>query len=210
MMNGLNFKRRVALVLSVVSIISFVADERCACAELKDKPIITVRAQDIPQTVKILGMSGQPLGSLLTIHGKWIKPGMQEKDASLRFHVDLVNGQKPTENNDLHALQIISILPQKGRKPKPGETWDWRFDPGGTEPSPTPVEGETWEMMGVEKGAFESYSAEAWNEVGAIPDQKPYFMKGFYTRFEFFAVKRKTLSQSTDSPYSANSPIEQK
>jgi hypothetical protein len=209
-MNGLNYKWRVVLVLSVVSIITTVADERCACAELKDKPIITVRAQDIPQSVQILGLFGQPLGSLLTIRGKWIKPGILEKDPSLRFHVDLVNGKKPNESVDLHGLQVNSIFPQKGRKQKPGETWDWRFDPGDTDPPPTPVEGETWEMMGIEKGAFESYSAEAWKEVGAIPDQKPYFMKGFFTRFEFFAVKRITLSQSTTSPSSANSSTDQK
>jgi hypothetical protein len=189
-MNGLKLQRRIVLVLSIASILATNVCEQSVCDELKDKQMITIRAQDIPQTVQILGTFGHPLGSLLTIRGTWIKPGILEKDPSLQFHVDLVNGKKPNESVVLHDMQVNSILPQKGRKPKPGETWDWRFDLGGTEPPPTPLEGETWDMMGIEKGYFETYSAEAWKEVGSIPVQKPSFMKGFYTRFEFLAVKR--------------------
>jgi hypothetical protein len=159
--------------------------------ESKDKPFTTVRAQDIPKTVRIVGRLGQPLGDLLTIRGKWTSPGLFVKDDTLVFHVNLVNGKKPKESPGLHGLQVSAIFPTwGGRKPKPGESWDWRFHWGGSEPSPTPVEGETWEMMGVETGSFQEYSKDAWREIGGPAAQGSPSMAGFVTRFEFIAVRK--------------------
>lgn len=189
-MIGVNLKCRV--VMLVAMIVSSNAGGQGTSNEPKDKKMITVRAHDIPQTVQIIGRLGQPLGSLLTIGGKWIRPGIQAKDRSLVFHVNLVNGREPNENIDLHSLQVRAILPhhQGGRRSKPGESWDWRFDWGGSEPSPMPVEGEACEMLGVETGSFDSYSGDAWREIGSPIPQTPRCMEGFVTRFEYIAVRK--------------------
>jgi hypothetical protein len=155
------------------------------------KKMIFVRAKDIPKSVQIIGNLGHPLGTLLKIQGKWISPGIYVKDPNLVFHVTLVNGEKPKEKIVLHGLQVKQILSHhKGRGPKPGELWDWRFEWHGSKAAPTRSEGETWEMMGVENGRFDSFSEEAWQEIGGPIEQMPPFMSGFYTYFEFIAVRK--------------------
>ena len=86
--------------------------------------MLTVRAQDIPEKVQIIGRLGQPLGTLVTISGQWISPGLRVKDPSLVFRVSLVNGKEIKGIDDFHGLQIEPIFPRhKGRKPTPTESW---------------------------------------------------------------------------------------
>lgn len=178
------------LIFVLVAIVGGYSGRQCISAEQNDKGMVIIRAEDISKTVQIVGRFGQPLGKLMTIRGQWIRPGARMKDRSLMFHVSLVNGKETKGIDDLHGLQIRPIFPEyKGRKPTPTESWDWRFDWAGIEPAPTPVEGEKWEMMGVETGRFDSYSDEAWREIGSPVVPKPPFMEGFYSRFEYIAVK---------------------
>ena len=163
---------------------------QCARTDAQEQHRATVRAQDIPRSVQILGSLGQPLGRLVTIRGHWVRPGIKAKDRTLEFVVGLVNGEKPAESIVLHGLQIDSILSHHDRGSKSAPPWDWRFDKKGTEPSPEPVEGETWEMMGVETGHFQDYSPEVWQEIGGPTNQTPPFQRGLYTRFHFIAMKR--------------------
>ena len=188
-MVGIGLKCCAGVLASMIA--CTVAGGEGARDESKDKPITTVRAQDIPKTVQIIGRLGQPLGDLMTIRGKWTSPGRFVKDNALVFHVHLVNGKKPKESPGLYDLQVSAIFPPwGGRKPKRGESWDWRFEWGGSEPSPTPVEGETWEMMGVETGSFVDYSHDVWREIGGPAVQGSPSRAGFVTRFEFIAVRK--------------------
>lgn len=158
----------------------------------KDAKPITVRAQDIPEKVQILGVLGQPLGSLVTIRGKWMRPGGIPHDPLPRLHVSLINGKEPEQSVELHDMQVRSYWGKKGRGPREGENWDWRVDLwSGTEAPPSATEGETWELMGFETGSFESSSEEVWVEMGRpLLPAKPYWMWGFATRFEFIAVRK--------------------
>lgn len=169
----------------------------------KDKKMITVRAQDIPETVQIIGRLGQPLGSLLTVRGKWIDIGPWKGD-SLIFQVDLVNGKDPNPRIPFLGWQVTHIYPlSQDIKGKPSGSWDWRFDFNkfdfetgrpveGIVPPPTPLKGENWEMIGVETGYFEDYTEDVWREMfpsGVLP-QRPMGESGFVTRFEYIAVRK--------------------
>jgi hypothetical protein len=158
----------------------------------KDKQVVTVRSRDIPDKVRVLGIFGRPLGSLITIRGKWVGPGLR-KDPALRFQVTEVNGRAPEEKIELrNGPHIRQVFPdRKGRGAKPGEAWNWKYEFRGSVPSPTPTEGETWEMLGVEVGCFDyCYSEEARREIGWTKlDQEPSEARPFYTCFEYIAVR---------------------
>jgi len=159
-----------------------------ACEEIEEKQArTTVRAEDIGKTVAIQGRLGHPLGTLITIRGRWTDPGY--KDGPI-LEVDLVNGTKLDKPVMLSHGQVTQIHHGwKGRDGKPNEPWDWHFDWKGRVPSPRPELGQTWEMIGVETGAFDHYSDEAWKEFGGPDIGMPYYMHDFWSRFEFIAVK---------------------
>jgi hypothetical protein len=189
--HAMNLANKCSVAVLLALIANNGVGEQGSSNESKDRQMITIRAQDIPKTVQILGRLGQPLGSLLTVRGKWTRPGINMKDRSLVFHVTLANGKEPDGKVDLHSLLVKPILSDhKGREPKSGELWDWRFDWEGSKPGPTPSEGETWEMLGVETGCFNSYSGDAWREIGSSVPQSPPCMEGFYTPFEYIAVRK--------------------
>lgn len=161
-------------------------------AEASDTRRVTVRVQDIPERVQILGMLGQPLGSLVTIRGKWVKPEGIVWDSSPRLHVSVINGKEPKQNVELHDMQVRSYWGKNGRGPGAGENWDWLVDLWrGTEPAPSATDGETWELMGCETGSFDESSEDVWQEMGRpLVPSRPYWMWGFATRFEFIAVRK--------------------
>jgi len=188
-MTTLRFQLRLVLVIAII--VGSGGQWHLVGEEQKNIQMTTIRAQDIPKTAQIVGRLGHPLGSLVTVRGQWISPGTNLKDR-LQFHVMLVNGKQPAEPIELDEMQVEKIFPlhKAGRKTKPGESWDWRFDWRESESPPVPKDGETWEMMGVETGAFEDYSAEAWKEIGGGGRvAAPPYRKGFYSRFEFITVK---------------------
>ena len=187
-MIGVRFKW-CAVVLGIVVVGVSVRGEE-ARTEQQGKPVTTVRVQDIPKKVQLIGRLEHPLGSLLTIRGEWRMPKGLKKNPLLMFHVERINGKKPKENIVLHSWVVKPFFKNSGRGPKPGEVWDWRFDWGGKLSSPAPVEGETWEMRGVETGSFGSRSEEAMREIGQEDMQLPICLTGFVTYFEFVAVKK--------------------
>lgn len=178
------------LVVLGVAIASVVEREQSNCDEVREGEVITVRAQDIPKSVQILGTFENPLGCLLTIRGQWLKPGPEVKDRSFTLHVNIVDGQELAEAIKLRAGQVRPVLSRSlGDGPAPGITWDWKVAFDGTQQFPKPSEGETWEILGVESGCFESYSDEAWKEIGIVEQVSP-SKSGFYTRFECIAIRK--------------------
>ncbi len=193
-MNRKSINRIVAVWVAVLVVVGFTDAEEPVGSEPRDKPITSIRAEDIPEKAQIIGRLGKPLGDLITIRGKWIKPGRQAKDRSLTLHVDRVNGKALEAAIELHSLQVrtISLLRhERGRKPRPGEPWDWHFDLKGTELPPTRSDGEVWEMAGVETGEFDTDSEDAWREIeiSSALEQSPPHEEGFVTRFKYIAVR---------------------
>jgi hypothetical protein len=158
--------------------------------ESQDKSVTTVRVEDIPKTVQLIGRLNHPLGDLLTIRGQWKMPSGMVKDPTLWFHVTSINGKKPEKKVALNILQVKPAKGGLGRELKPGDPWAWMYGFGGKQPAPTPAEGEVWEMMGVETGSFKHYSTEANRQIGWQVKQMPMFLTGFVTNFEFIAVKK--------------------
>ena len=118
---------------------------------LDEKKVVTVRAEDIPDKVQIIGRLGQPLGSLLRIRGTWVMP--RSKEDCLYFNVALVNGKKSDKKVDFAINVVVPIDNLPGGRPKPGGPWDWRVNAEGSEePWASPSQGEAWEMLGVETG----------------------------------------------------------
>jgi hypothetical protein len=154
------------------------------------KGITSVRAEDIPGSVQIIGRLGQPLGTLLRVRGKWIRPGIGAKDQSLELHVELVDGKAPQAMIVFHRSLITTVAPELkwGRKSKPGDAWDWKFAWHGADPSPEPADGERWEMSGVETGCFNE-DTEAWRQIGRVVPPRPVYLSGFVTNFEYIAVR---------------------
>lgn len=192
-MNRSGLQCRAVAVVAVVAISSLAG--RCTGDELQDKRMVTVRVQDIPTTVQLIGRLGKPLGSLLTIRGKWIKPKDNVKDNSLRFLVAFVGGKELSEKVEWNHAQIGAILSRpRGRGPKPGELWDWKFDWGGSNPPPAPADGDTWEILGVETGCFDWYSHEVAKEIALWTQQSAYYSSGFNTRIEYIAIRQLTTN----------------
>jgi hypothetical protein len=161
----------------------------------QEKNVVTVSVKDMPDAVRIIGICGQPLGSLITIRGKWVAQVREEvrKDAGPFLEVSLVNGKKPEAAVEFSwsQMNVIFFAGHPGRGSKRGESWDWRFDWAGTEAAPTPEVGETWEMLGTETGHFDRcYSKEVQKEIGDVPVQMPEFSGPSYTSFEYIAIKR--------------------
>ncbi len=175
------------VVWALVTIVSSSGCGRCLGDELKDQKMVSVKAEDISKTVQIIGRLGQPLGSLVTIRGAWVSPGNRAKDRSLQFHVSHVNGKELAEKVKLAPGQISAIFSRgdrcRGRGPKPGEPWDWKYDFAGHTPPPERTEGEVWEMLGVEMGFFDQYSAEAAQKFASTSFNSPVIGRGLFRSF---------------------------
>jgi hypothetical protein len=170
-----------------------IVSSRCLGDGSNDQKMVSVRAQDISKTVQIIGRLGQPLGSLVTIRGIWVDPGLA-KDRSLYFHVSHVNGKELAEKVKLMRGQISAIYSTadrcRGRGPKPGEPWDWKYDFHGRTPPPERREGAEWELLGTEMGFFDEYSPEVHQEIRSYLVQSPLYRHGFVSIFQFIAVKK--------------------
>ena len=110
----------------------------------------------------------------------------------LCFTFNRINGRDLEKGPKLYGWQVNAILSDhKGlRKTESDKSWEWRVNWAGSDPAPRPVEGETWEMMGVETGSFDAYSQDAWREIGSPTEQMAPWHGRFATRFEFIAVRK--------------------
>ena len=129
-----------------------------------------VHYSDIPERVQIIGKLGQPLGQLVTVHGRWT--AFLSKPSSPIFIVNRVNGRPldpPAEFEDVEPV--------------------WKeADADFTKKTV----GEEWELRGVETGGFVGFSDKVWQELGQPTMQRP--PRGFLTRFCY--VKAERISRS--------------
>ena len=133
-----------------------------------------VHYSDIPERVQIIGKSGQPLGQLVTVRGRWA--GLLAKPDKacepIVFRVNQVNGRPLDPPAKFWAKEDAEFTKK--------------------------TVGEEWELRGVETGGFVGFNEEVWEELlGEPPMQRP--PEGFLTRFCYVKAKRVSGSKPTDS-----------
>ena len=117
-----------------------------------DPPTRSVRYSEIPHDVAIIGKLGRPLWKLVTIEGKWMPPGLEKPSLPPTFAVTKVNGR------DVKGLIEFDVI-------EPVNRVNERFAKS--------VEGEVWELRGVETGGFVGFSDEVDEDLGLQPASHP-------------------------------------
>ncbi len=143
---------------------------------------LVVKASELFDHVEIIGELGVPLGQVVTIRGQWNYPNYVAKHAGPILRVLEVEGRPVTQKLELGPLKI-SRYPGMGglSKLKSGGLWSWQRGSGLNE-CPRPLDGDIWELRGVEMGWMHRYLPEAsGGRVGATA-----YPDGFVTRFEYF------------------------
>jgi hypothetical protein len=102
----------------------------------------TVAYSDIPERVQIIGKLKQPLGKLVTVHGRWTA-SFPSKPASPVFVVDSVNGNILDPQAEFDVVE--PVLGKGGEVTKKAI-------------------GEEWELRGVETGGFVGFNDKVWEE----------------------------------------------
>lgn len=154
------------------------------------KQITLIQSKDIPKSVQIVGTLGEPLGHLLLIRGTWIAAGHVGKGGEPDLQVTEVNGRVLARSVLLPSTLISQFLPNHtGGKSDDAEVWDWREGEGDDLP-PIPIPGETWELLGIQTGQFSDKSPEAVKEFTGVPTQRPFFLSGLVTPFEYIAMRK--------------------
>jgi hypothetical protein len=119
-----------------------------------EKPMLTVRAEEIGRSVTVLGRLGPSLGSVVTITGVWRETiGRAKPGTSLWFCVDDVNGTRldvPVEFRDLD----VEAVAQSGKVVQP-------------------VKGERWSLRAYETWPAYGHPAEFLQELGHQPISPP-------------------------------------
>jgi hypothetical protein len=161
-------------------------------AEDGQSSVSTVRAEDIPDRVQIIGSLGRPLGEMVTIRGKWWDPGRRTKgpppkDMTPRFRVTEVNGERLVERVTFRRELIRPV------------------DVGGGNRAPDPEDGATWELRGVQMGGFRYVPDHAWKE--ALETNGPDYAPGgidhaygfhFVTDFHYVSCKVVEATEQTE------------
>lgn len=74
-----------------------------APAKGEPEPVQQIQADDITsRRVQIIGRLGRPLGEMLTIRGRWKRPGPRVKDPAFHFVVTEVDGKNLATPVDFH------------------------------------------------------------------------------------------------------------
>jgi len=117
--------------------------------------------------VAIIGKLGQPLWKVVTIEGKWMPPRLDKPALPPTFAVTKVNGRDLNSAVEFDVVEPVSSPNEHFAKS---------------------VEGEVWELRGVETGGFEGFSNEVDEELGLPLASHP--PRGFLTRFCYTKAKR--------------------
>jgi|GEM_PF-6257330 len=150
---------------------------------------VLVSHNDITNSVRLQGRLGRPLGTVVTVRGKWLA-----SVSGIDFEVYQVNSSILDRGISFtyHSVQDIlgGMFGSKKRSSK-FDPWDWSLDSdSGPVAPPHPAAGEEWAMLGIEAGPFQWYSPEVWAEArrfDAVPSPPT---EGFVTSFRFMAIKK--------------------
>jgi hypothetical protein len=130
------------------------------------EPAATVSVADIGTKVSLVGRLGQPLGKMMTIRGKWVKPSNFPKPGAFLFIVSHVNGKQLTQPVEFDIGQMEVVMPN-GKNALP----DFKRQ--------AELDGVVWTLRAYETGRFSTTPEEYWTERGSGPRALPYWTRDF-------------------------------
>lgn len=129
-------------------------------------PVTKINVDDIGVKATLIGRLGKPLGTMVTVKGKWSYPDGRVKDYSLRFAVSHVNDEKLDEPVEFNIAQVI-IKDRRGRNMIPNGEVRKQLD------------GRTWTLKAFETGRIHITPPEYYTAIGLGPSQTPYWASAF-------------------------------
>ena len=156
-------------VLCVVAAISALLVGRSllvpgASAQQKAAPI-EISVDEIGKNLILIGRLKKPLGTLMTIRGKWSYPDGRVKDYSLRFTVTHVDGQELPEPVEFNVAQL-KVVTKAGSNAIPSYE------------SHKQLVGVEWTLRAYETGSLYVVSEEAYRNE-PTPSALPYWFDRF-------------------------------
>jgi hypothetical protein len=114
----------------------------------------------------LMGRLGKPLGTMMTVTGKWGYPDKAVKDYSLRFTVSQVNAKRLDKPVVFNVAQIKAVS-QDGKDAIP------KYD------AHKSLDGVSWTLRAYETGRFQGIPNEYWIERGSGRPASPYWFRTF-------------------------------
>lgn len=129
---------------------------------------IQISVDDLGKTAELVGRLGKPLGTWVTIKGKWALPDGRVKDYSLRFAVTYVNDVKLKQPVEFNVAQV-SVANSRGESVIPERKNQIQLD------------GQTWTLKAYETGELHFSPPEYYEAIGLVPGsmQEAYWTRPF-------------------------------
>ena len=134
---------------------------------------VQVSVDDLGKSAELIGRLGKPLGTWVTIQGKWTLPKAVVKEYSPRFmatHVDGAKLEQPVEFN----IGQVEAVDSSGKSVMPKSENRRKLD------------GQTWTLKAYETGEFHITPPEYYEAIGVVPGsvQTPYYFRKFTSRID--------------------------
>jgi hypothetical protein len=158
-------KTLVSLLLIGVLVIS--ASRFCTrgIAAAEDKAAaVKVSVADVGTKVELIGRLGPPLGTMMTVQGRWGYPDQSHgptKDYALLFTATHVNGAKLAKPA-VFRVGRVTACDKQGKDVIPPYEQHKRLD------------GVSWTLRAYETGRFTRTPGEFWEELGQVIPASPY------------------------------------
>jgi hypothetical protein len=136
-------------------------------ADVKDPPV-QISVEEIGKNAVLVGRLKKPLGTMMTVRGKWFYPPLTEKDYSPRFLIREIDGVKLDRPIELNVAQC-DVVTKTGEPAIPPH--ERRKE----------LEGKEWTLRAFEAGRFADIPTEYWKERGSGPHAAPYWYGVFTT-----------------------------
>lgn len=153
--------------------------------------LTTIPVSSIGVSCRVIGTTGKPLGTMVTLHGIAV--------LGSRFKGDPIAPKVQVQEVDGHAVQAKLEIPVRPHSTGFGELYfvPEVVDPGNAKPDPDRSlprleAGEAYELWGYETGSFVG-APKAADEDGGVVRQTA----GFYFASEFVVVKCKKVVRTT-------------
>ena len=133
---------------------------------------LTIRSTDLGGRIRVLGKLGAELGEVITLRGIWVRPiaiaGQALKDARPEFHVKETNGE-PLKGDVVFGTDFLNAFYE--------------------ESAMKPVDGDIWELRGIEMCSMKGLSKQFYSEAKVLPSSAsvPF---GFHSEFVYFDSRR--------------------
>jgi hypothetical protein len=161
---------QVTSALLVVMIANLIVQSHFTKTVSADSPAAPVEfsVDEVGKHLTLIGRLGKPLGTMMTVRGKWSYPKELVKDGSLRFTVSHVNDQplgQPFEFN----IRQLAVVTKNGTSAIPTSR------EGGAK-----LAGTEWTIRAYESGSVEIIPADFWKETA--PYARPYYFRDFTSK----------------------------